>query len=75
MKMCHGKSRNRSDTVLPTVEALKADKSGQTEYYLMLKTHHCIKVNPFAIKEIGLINLFVEKCQVKKKSLIIPPVL
>ena len=36
MNMCHGRSRNRFDAVLPTVEALKADKSGQTEYYLML---------------------------------------
>ena len=26
----------RSDAVLPNVEALKADKSGQTESYLML---------------------------------------
>ena len=48
----------RSDAVLPIVEALKADKTGQTEY-LMLKTYQCIKINPFAINEIGLINLFV----------------
>ena len=60
--------------MLPTVEALNADKGGQTEYYLMLKTYHCIKINPFAINEIGSINLFVEKCQIVKKSLIISPV-
>ena len=35
----------RSDTVLPAVEALKADKSDQTEHYLMLKTYHCISVS------------------------------
>ena len=61
-----GIERLRSDAVLPTVEALKADKSGQTEYYLMLKTYHCIKINPFAINEIGLINLFVEKIHIFK---------
>ena len=53
-----------SDAVLPTVEALTADKSGLTKYYLMFKTYQCIKINPFAIIEIGLINLFVEKCQI-----------
>ena len=73
--MSHEIKRVRSDAVLPTVEALKADKSGQTEYYLMLKTYHCIKINSFAINEIGLINLFVEKFQILKKSLIILSVL
>ena len=34
--MSHEIKRVRSDAVLPTVEALKADKSGQTEYHLML---------------------------------------
>ena len=34
--MSHEIERVRSDAVFPTVEALKADKSGQTEYYLML---------------------------------------
>ena len=36
----------------------------------MLKTYHgnqCIKINPFAINEIGLINLFVEKISDLKK--------
>ena len=61
--MSHEIKRVRSDAVLPTVEALMAAKSGQTEYYLMLKTYQCIKINPFAINEIVLINLFVEKCQ------------
>ena len=39
-----GIERLRSDAVLPTVEALKADKIGQIEYYLMLKTYHFISV-------------------------------
>ena len=47
----------------------------QTEYYLMLKTYQCIEINSFVINEICLINLFVEKCQIFTKSLIIPPVL
>ena len=59
--MSHEIKRVRSDAVLPTVEALKADKSGQTEYYLMLKTYQCIKINPSAINEIGLLDHFVEK--------------
>ena len=42
-------------------------------FYLSL--YQCIKTNPCAINEIGLINLFVQKFHILKKSLIIWPVL